>query len=77
MDTGTLPHLTVHHRVTPAGRPRTPRNPLFAVNLGEILKQRLFPSRIPVPERWARYYFRQVRTRTIPAGSTHQRSYAV
>ncbi len=137
-----LPHLTVHHRVTPAGRPRTPRNPLFAVNLidliarhsganhkrqtiafskrrqsaaerlwvlilwrnwikwfserrpgatpamrlgaaerpwtlGEILKQRLFPSRIPVPERWARYYFRQVRTRTIPAGSTHQRSYAV
>jgi len=137
-----LSHLSVHHRVTSARRPRTPHNPLFPVNLmdllarhsganhkrqtiafskrrqsaaerlwvlilwrnwikwfserrraptpamrlrlaarpwslGEILQQRLFPSRIPLPERWARYYFRQVPTRTLPRGHPHRRHYAV
>ena len=32
-----LPHLRVHHRVTSARAPRTPRNPLFPVNLLDLL----------------------------------------
>jgi hypothetical protein len=42
----------------------------------EILKQRLFPSRIPLPERWRGYYQKEIQTRAIPKGTTHRLKYA-
>lgn len=136
-----LPHLRVDHRTTSSRAARTPRNPLFPINLldllirhsganhkretiafskrrqsaierlwvllvwrnylksfserrrdgtpamrlgvcerrwsvAELLVQRLFPTRLALPERWARYYWRQVQTRRIPHGATHRRRYA-
>jgi transposase-like protein len=136
-----LPHLKVDHRVTPGKARRTPRNPLFPVNLldllirhsganhkretiafskrrqsaaerlwsflvwrnylksfserkrdaspamrlgvadhlltvAEVLSQRLFPSRILVPERWMRYYRRDLSTRQIIHCTTHNLRYA-
>ena len=41
-----------------------------------ILKQRLFPGRIPLPERWADYYWRRVPTRRVPNGRRHSLQYA-
>lgn len=41
-----------------------------------ILKERLFPGRIPLPERWADYYWRRIPTRCIPNGRTHPLIYA-
>jgi transposase-like protein len=137
-----LPHLAVRHRVTSSRRPRTPRNPLFPVNLldllirhssanhkretiafskrrqsaaerlavllvwrnhlkwvserrkrdtpamrlglcerprsvGEILRQRLFPGRCPLPPRWARYYWREIDSREIPHPVRHRLRRAV
>jgi hypothetical protein len=134
-------HLRVRHRVTNSRRPRTAWNPLFAVNLldllirhsganhkretiafskrrqsacerlwvfvvwrnwmkwcserrhamtpgmrlgltdhrwrvGEVLQERLFPSRIALPGRWARYYMREVTTRAIPRCRVHRLRYA-
>lgn len=136
-----LPHLAVRHRVTSARRPRTPRNPLFPVNLldllirhssanhkretiafskrrqsaaerlallmvwrnhikwvserrrrdtpamrlglcqrprsvREVLRQRLFPARCGLPERWARYYWKEVPSREIPHPTRHRLRYA-
>lgn len=136
-----LPHLTVEHRTISSRAARTPRNPLFPINLldllirhcganhkretiafskrrqsaierlwvllvwrnylkavserrrdgspamrlglcdrrwkaEELLAQRRFPARVTLPERWARYYWRQVTTRMIPRGSQHQARYA-
>lgn len=136
-----LPDRRVEHRVTSSRRPRVPQNPLFAVNLldllirhgsanhkretiafskrrqsaaerlaillvwrnwikpfserrrdaspaqrlglidrrltvEEVLAWRLFPSRIPLPERWADYYWRRVATRRIPNGQRHALRYA-
>ena len=136
-----LPHLTVRHRVTSSRRPRTPRNPLFPVNLldllirhgganhkretiafskrrqsaaerlavlmvwrnhlkwvserhhrdtpamrlglgerplpaGEVLRERLFPARCGLPERWARYYWREITSREIPRSTRHRLRYA-
>ena len=134
-------HLTVQHRMTSSRAARTARNPLFAINLldllirhsganhkretiafskrrqsaverlwvfvvwrnwlkwfserrrdatpamrlglterrwqvAEVLGERLFPSRVVLPERWARYYRREVRTRAIARCSTHHLRYA-
>lgn len=41
-----------------------------------ILKERLFPWRIPLPERWADYYWRRIPTRRIPNGRAHRLGYA-
>ena len=136
-----LPQLTVDHRTTSARAARTPMNPLFAVNLlellirhgganhkretiafskrrqsaaerlwlllvwrnyvksfserrrdatpamrlgvcarrwrpPELLAERLFPTRLSLPPRWARYYWRQLPTRRIPNGATHRRRFA-
>ena len=136
-----LPHLEVDHRVTPGKARRTTRNPLFPVNLldllirhsganhkretiafskrrqsaaerlwsflvwrnylksfserkhdaspamrlgltdnlltvTEVLHQRLFPTRILVPDRWMRYYRRDVPTRRISHCTTHNLRYA-
>jgi hypothetical protein len=42
----------------------------------ELLDERLFPSRIELPERWAEYYWRRIRTRRIPNATEHRRRYA-
>ena len=137
-----LPHLTVDHRTISSRAARTPMNPLFPINLldllirhsganhkretiafskrrqsaierlwvllvwrnyikwvserrrdttpamrlglatrpwtpREVLAHRLFPGRCPLPERWARYYWRTVPTRRIPRIATHRAVYAV
>jgi transposase-like protein len=136
-----LPHLRITHQVTPSTAPRTPSNPLFPVNLldllirhcganhkretiafsrrrqsaaerlavllvwrnylksfseqkrdaspamrlglcrhrlsaSELLRPRLFPSRIPLPPPWTRYYRRQLHTRQIPNGQEHRLRFA-
>jgi transposase-like protein len=136
-----LPDRRVRHRVTPGRASRTVRNPLFPVNLfdllvrhssanhkretiafskrrqsalerifvflvwrnamksfsekardatpaqrlgllprrlgvQEVLAERLFPSRVPLPARWAAYYRREVETRRIPNGQRFVRKYA-
>ena len=43
----------------------------------EVLQQRLFPSRADLPERWADYYWRRIRTRRIPNGRVHRKVFAV
>ncbi len=135
-----LPHLTVDHRTVSSRAARTPANPLFPVNLLDlllrhsganhkrqtiafsrrrqsaaerlwlflvwrnyakwfserkhdgtpamrvgvcthrfsvrrILSQRLFPSRIRLPERWQDYYWRRTPTRCIQNPRTHRRRY--
>ena len=135
-----LPDLTIHHHVTSSLERRTTRNPLFPVNLldllirhnsanhkretiafskrrqgaierlallqvwrnfiktfseqhgggtpaqrlglfdraltvKEILERRLFPSRIALPEGWARYYRRQVITPALGRHRLHTLSY--
>ncbi len=137
-----LPHLALEHHTISSRAARTPRNPLFAINLldllvrhsgsnhkretiafskrrqsaierlwlflvwrnylkrfserrrdatpavrlgllarrlsvAEVLAQRLFPTRIALPARWARYYWREVTTRVIPRCATHRRRYAI
>ncbi len=42
----------------------------------EVLSERRFPSREPLPRRWARYYWRTVATRQIPHGRQHRLTYA-
>jgi hypothetical protein len=43
----------------------------------EILERRLLPSRVRLPERWARYYWRRTVTRMIPRGASHHRVFAM
>jgi transposase-like protein len=45
-------------------------------SVGELLAARLFPGRIRLPGRWARYYFGQVHTRAIAHNVEHRRVYA-
>ncbi len=131
----------LHHRVTSSKQPRNPQNPLFPVNLldllirhssanhkretiafskrrqgaayrlaillvwrnylksvserrqdptpaqrlgilerklsvDDVLAERLFPTRIPLPDRLAQYYWRRVHTRTIANAPEHQLAYA-
>jgi hypothetical protein len=44
--------------------------------LGGILRERLFPSRIPLPGPWRRQYQGRVVTRAIPNNRFHQLHYA-
>ena len=62
-----------HPGETPAMRLGLRRAPLRPEG---ILTQRLFPTRIALPPRWAKYYWRQIRTRMILRGTTHQLAYA-
>jgi hypothetical protein len=131
----------IRHRVTSSRRPRTPQNPLFPVNLldllirhssanhkretiafskrrqcaayrlaillvwrnylksvserrqdetpaqrlgilphklrvDDLLAERLFPTRIPLPDRIRHYYWRRVPTRRIPNAPEHRLTYA-
>lgn len=59
---------------TPAQRLRlVPRR----LTLGDLLARRLFPTRIPLPARIARYYWRRVTTRSIPCCHVHRLRYAL
>jgi hypothetical protein len=42
-----------------------------------VLRERLFPSRVPLPERWREYYRRRVRTRVFAHNAEHRLRYAV
>jgi hypothetical protein len=46
-------------------------------SISEILKQRLFPTRIEMPRRWQDYYWRRVPTRMYPRIQQHELKYAV
>lgn len=48
-----------------------------ARTVGEVLRERLVPSRVPLPPRWRPYYWREVVTRRIPNGRVHQRVFAI
>jgi hypothetical protein len=41
-----------------------------------VLAQRLFPTRIALPARWAAYYWREIPTRRIPNPARHRATYA-
>ena len=47
-----------------------------ALEVVDVLKRRLFPSRVVLPERLAVYYRREIVTRRLPRGRRHQLSYA-
>ena len=57
------------HDATPAMRLGLLERPLL---VAELLRHRMFPSRVRLPARWARYYWREVATRAIPAGRQHR-----
>lgn len=42
----------------------------------ELLRKRLFPARIRLPDRWREYYGRLVRTRELPSNRSHDLRYA-
>ena len=42
------------------------------LRIADILKTRLFPSRVRLPERLMRYYRREIETRRVPNGRTHR-----
>ena len=44
--------------------------------LREVFGERLFPGRIPLPERWRQYYERRIATRFLAANRRHQLRYA-
>jgi hypothetical protein len=43
----------------------------------DVLRRRLFPTRESLPERWARYYGREITTRRVPNGVRHRRVFAI
>jgi hypothetical protein len=46
------------------------------LTLKEVMAQRRFPSRVALPERWGKYYRREVTTRRIAHCATHRLRYA-
>jgi hypothetical protein len=42
----------------------------------DVLAERLFPSRVALPARWADYYWRRVPTRRISNPAQHRATYA-
>ena len=67
-------------------RARKPEKETPAMRLGlveraltaeDVLSERLFPSQVRLPEPWASYYWRRVRTRVMPRQRQHRRRYAV
>ena len=46
------------------------------LRIDDVLRNRLFPSRIRLPERLRRYYVRDIVTRRIPNGRRHRLRYA-
>jgi len=58
---------------TPAMRLGLLERPL---KVAEVLDRRLFPSRLALPARWARYYWRRIPTRQIAHPAGHRLRYA-
>jgi transposase-like protein len=46
------------------------------LTIEDILKRRLFPWRIDVPQRWRQYYERKIETRALPVNRVHALIYA-
>ena len=46
------------------------------LTLEEMLKKRVFPSRVDQPQRWEEYYWGKVTTREMPRGTRHTLKYA-
>jgi len=46
------------------------------LSVADVLRRRLFATRVELPERVARYYRREIRTRRIRNGRSHQLAYA-
>jgi len=46
------------------------------LEVGEILKTRYFPARIPLPGHWQDYYWGRMKTRTIANCRQHRLKYA-
>jgi hypothetical protein len=46
------------------------------LSIEDVLRTRLFPHRVGMPERWADYYWRRIPTRRIPNGRRHTLRYA-
>lgn len=46
------------------------------LRIQDVLRQRLFPRRVRLPQRLMRYYRREILTRRIPNGRKHQLKYA-
>ena len=61
------------HDATPAMRAGVCEHRL---SLRRILRERLFPSRLPLPDRWQDYYWRRIPTRCMPHARTHRLKYA-
>ena len=59
---------------TPAMHLGLTRRPLL---VEEVLSERLFPTRIALPEPLADYYWRRVTTRAMPRCTEHRRRYAI
>jgi hypothetical protein len=71
-------NYTKRHRekgppLTPAMKRGLAKRPL---TVEDICQRRLFPDRIPLPQRWQEYYDRTVNTREIPNNRRHQLTYA-
>jgi transposase-like protein len=58
-----------HGGGTPAMRLGLTERP---IPVRELLGQRLFPTRVELPEEWARYYWGEVRTRRVPDERRHR-----
>jgi hypothetical protein len=65
----TKPFSENHGGGTPAMRAGLQTGPL---SLTALLKERLFPERIPLPEPWSDYYRRKVPTSRIPNPRQHR-----
>lgn len=46
------------------------------LGVADVLAERLFPSRIALPPRWAQYYWRRIPTRRIARPAQHRATYA-
>jgi hypothetical protein len=46
------------------------------LTVGDVLRERLFPGRVPLPPRWQRYYRGEVETRALSRNARHELRYA-
>ncbi len=76
-------HLVWRNYIKPRREKKPPATAAMAAKLADeplswarILAHRLFPSKIPLPPRWAQYYHRLVRTAVYPLQDQHRCRYA-
>jgi hypothetical protein len=46
------------------------------LDLDDLFAERIFPSQLELPERWAQYYRREVETAALPINRRHELKYA-